>query len=71
MLQYLLQFFLEIRHYTDKFNIISDVLSKLLRMQLSALQKEIRNETFTHNVTVTSMFISLKRKIIHEYKDSH
>ena len=69
--QYLLQFFLEIRHCTDKFNVIFDTLSRLSRMQLSASQKEIRDETFAHNVTVTSMFISLKRKIICEYRDSH
>ena len=69
--QYLSQFFLEIRHYTDKFNVISDTLSKLLRMQLSASQKEIKDKTFAHNVIITSMFISLKRKIIHEYRDSH
>ena len=71
VLQYLLQFFLKIRHCIDKFNVIFDILSKLSRMQLSALQKKIKNETFVHNVTVMLMFVSLRKKIICEYRDSH
>src|SRR5690625_4732399 len=69
--QYMSQFFLKIRHRTDKFNVISDALSRLSRMQSSALQKEIRDEVFVHNVTVASISISLRRKIIREYRDSH
>ena len=64
VLQYLLQFFLKIRHHINKFNVISDILSKLLRMQFSALQKKIKDKIFTHNVKIISMFISFKKKIV-------
>ena len=69
--QYLSQFSLEIRHRTGKSNVIPDALSRLPRMQPSAPQEEIRDETFAHNVTVTSMSASLRRKIIRGYRDSH
>ena len=31
-------------------------------MKLLALQKEIRDKTFAYNITIMSMFISLKKK---------
>ena len=71
VLQYLSQFFLKIRHCINKFNVIFDTFNRLSRLQFLTSQKKIKNKTFAHNVTVTLMFVSLKRKIIHEYRDTH